>query len=126
MEKKFDLIKKILLFLQTYTETRFGSFVVGFLLACTVMYYGVLKNQIVTIESYRAENSNLKFTIDDYRKKLDIVKEEARIEAQREAREYLDYTYSLVKDMRNEVSEKKVKTSKEIQKLEKELKSVRQ
>lgn len=90
------------------------------------MYYGVLKNQIVTIESYRAENSNLKFTIDDYRKKLDIVKEEARIEAQREAREYLDYTYSLVKDMRNEVSEKKVKTSKEIQKLEKELKSVRQ
>lgn len=90
------------------------------------MYYGVLKNQIVTIESYRAENSNLKFAIDDYRKKLDIVKEEARIEAQREAREYLDYTYSLVKDMRNEVSEKKVKTSKEIQKLEKELKSVRQ
>lgn len=90
------------------------------------MYYGVFKNQIVTIESYRAENSNLKFTIDDYRKKLDIVKEEARIEAQREAREYLDYTYSLVKDMRNEVSEKKVKTSKEIQKLEKELKSVRQ
>ena len=90
------------------------------------MYYGVLKNQIVTIESYRAENSNLKFTIDDYRKKLDIVKEEARIEAQREAREYLDYTYSLVKDMRNEVSEKKVETSKEIQKLEKELKSVRQ
>lgn len=126
MEKKFDLIKKILVFLQTYTETRFGSFVVGFLLACTVIYYGVLKNQIVTIESYRAENSNLKYTIDDYRKKLDIAKEEARIEAQREAREYLDYTYSLVKDMRNEVSEKKVKTSKEIQKLEKELKSVRQ
>lgn len=90
------------------------------------MYYGVLKNQIVTIESYRAENSNLKYSIDDYRKKLDIAKEEARIEAQREAREYLDYTYSLVKDMRNEVSEKKVKTSKEIQKLEKELKSVRQ
>lgn len=90
------------------------------------MYYGVLKNQIVTIESYRAENSGLKNSIDDYRKRLDIVKEEARIEAQREAREYLDYTYSLVKDMRNEVSEKKVKTSKEIQKLEKELKSVRQ
>lgn len=90
------------------------------------MYYGVLKNQIVTIESYRAENFGLKSSIDDYRKKLDIVKEEARIEAQREAREYLDYTYSLVKDMRNEVSEKKVKTSKEIQKLEKELKSVRQ
>lgn len=90
------------------------------------MYYGVFKNQIVTIDSYRAENSDLKKINDDCRKNLDIVKEEARKEAQREAREYLDYTYSLVKDMRNEVSEKKVKTSKEIQKLEKELKSVRQ
>lgn len=119
--EKLNIVKNILLFLQTYVSTRFGAGVVGFLLSCTIIYYGIVKNQFDTIESYKSENEDLKKALNEVNEKIVIIREEARKEAQKEAREYIDYTYSLIRNMRLEVSGKRLKTEQEIIQLEREI-----
>ncbi len=85
------------------------------------MYYGIVKNQIDTIESYKAENNDLKKALQDCQFQIVSIRETTRKEAQKEAQEYINYAYSLIQNMRNELPNKKEKTVQEIKQLESEL-----
>lgn len=121
MENKFNLLKEILLFLQSYTRTNFGSAVVGFLLCGTILYYGIIKNQTDDIASYKAENNDLKNTLKQTNDRIVLIKEEARQEAIEEQKVYFEYVYDMINKMRSEVNIKKVQTEKDIKELEREL-----
>lgn len=96
-----SILKDFLVFLQTYTKTKFGAGVVGFLLACVISYFIIIEKD-ETIRSLRAENEQLK-----------IANSAIRIEAQKEAREYIDFAFSLVQKIREEISDIKDLESKE-------------
>lgn len=121
MEEKFNIVKKSLLFLQSYSKTRFGSAVIGFLLCLLIVYYGVIKNQIDVIESYKSENKDLKNALKESNERLITIREETRKEAQLEAKQYINYTYSLIQNMRNELSDKKAEKVQKLRQLESEL-----
>src|SRR5690606_22675263 len=105
----------------TYSKTRFGSAVIGFLLCLLIVYYGVIRYQQDIIESYKSENKDLKNALKESNERLITIREETRKEAQLEAKQYINYTYSLIQNMRNELSDKKAEKVQKLKQLESEL-----
>lgn len=110
--KIIPVLKDFLIFLQTYTKTKFGAGVIGFLLACVISYFIIIEKD-ETIRSLRAENESLKITISS-----------VRIESQKEAREYIDFAFSLVQKIREEISDMKdLKSEEDLLILEEKMKN---
>lgn len=133
MENKINIIEKAFLLLQKIVQTRFGSAVVGFVLAATLAYYFGMRSLIEDIESYKAERKDCVLVVkakndenDMLRKQLSEAKEIARKEAQKEAQQYIDYAFSLIHNMRNEIPIKRDKVEQEIKQLEEKRKEVMQ
>lgn len=121
MNENFNLIRRILLFLQTYAKTRFGSGVIGFLLCLGIMYFGVVKNQITTIDSLNLDKADLQKDLKFCQNHITIIREEVRAEAREEQKVLFEYVYEMINKMRSEVDTKKVKVEKNIEQLEKQI-----
>lgn len=123
MEKLFNIGSKILLFLQDYTKSNFGSAVVGFLLSVVLLYYGVIKNTNEQLEYYREEHFKQKRIIDSLNIRVVVIQEETRLKTLEDNRAYFEYVYNLINNMKEDINSKKNGTLSDIVKLEKELKN---
>ncbi len=121
VEEKLNIFKKTLLFLQSYSKTRFGSGAIGFLIAGFGMWYGFVENLRLTVTSLQNENKELKKTLNDVQNKMIVLKEEVRNELKAEQREYLEFTYDYMQKVQENISNTNIKKSKEIEKLEEEI-----
>lgn len=122
MEEKLNIFKKTLLFLQTYSKTRFGSGVIGFLIAVCIMWYGMIESLKSSVVSLQNENKELKKMLNELQNKIVVLKEDVRNELKAEQREYLEFTYDYMQKVQENISKTNIKKSKEIEELENEIK----
>jgi len=126
LENKINIIEKAFLLLQKIVQTRFGSALVGFFLAAALAYFIVIEGQRLTIESYREEVKDLRKSLKIANEQVYTIEKETRKEAQKEAQQYIDYAFSLIHNMRNEIPIKRDKVEQEIKQLEEKRKEVMQ
>ena len=126
MENKINIIEKAFLLLQKIVQTRFGSALVGFFLAAALAYFIVIEGQRLTIESYREEVKDCRLALKLANEQVYTIEKETRKEAQKEAQQYIDYAFSLIHNVRNEIPIKRDKVEQEIKQLEKKRKEVMQ
>lgn len=126
MENKLNIIEKAFLLLQKIVQTRFGSALVGFFLAAALAYFIVIEGQRLTIEGYREEVKDCRLALKIANEKVYIIEKETRKEAQKEAQQYIDYAFSLIQSVRNEIPIKRDEVEQEIKQLEQKRKEVMQ
>lgn len=124
MENKINIIEKAFLLLQKIVQTRFGSALVGFVLASVLSYFIVIEGQRMTIESYREEIKDCHLSLKSANEKVYTIEKETRKEAQKEAQQYIDYAFSLIHNVRNEIPIKRDEVEQEIKQLEQKRKEV--
>ena len=121
MEEKLNIFKKLLLFLQSYSKTRFGSGVIGFLIAASVSYF--IWDKFIREEiAFRLEEKKLldKKLSDCLEEKAEI-REEVRREVTQEQREAMQFTYEYIQKLQQDISRSNIKKSKEVEQLEREI-----
>ena len=126
METKLNIIEKAFLLLQKIVQTRFGSALVGFFLAAALAYFIVIEGQRLTIESYREEVKDCRLALKLANEQVYTIEKETRKEAQKEAQQYIDYAFSLIHNVRNEIPIKRDEVEQEIKQLERKRKEVMQ
>lgn len=124
-EKWYSLLSKM-------ASTRFGSAVIGFLLAAALAYFVMKEGQRKSIESYRGELTDCILVIkakndenDFLRKRLSEAKEIAREEAKEEAQQYIDFAFTIVNNARNKIPLDKSEVEQEIKLLEKRKEAIK-
>lgn len=118
MENKINIIEKAFILLQKIVQTRFGSAVVGFVLASALAYFIVIEGQRLTIESYREEIKDKNKALKIANEREYVLREEIRKEVQEETRELINYSFSIIQKARNEVDIDKLQTKEDIMELE--------
>lgn len=121
MENKINLVDKAYKILQSIVETRFGSFLVGFILASALAYFVVIEGQIIAINSYREELKDKNIALKLANKDAVTIREEIRKEIQQETRDLIDFSFSVIQKARNEVDLNKLQTKDDIMELEQKL-----
>ena len=121
MEEKLNIFKKTLLFLQSYSKSRFGSGVIGFMICAVVVWYGMIDNLRQTVLSLQNENKELKHSIEELQNKIVIIREEIRREVTQEQRESMQFTYEYIQKLQQDISKSNIKKSKEVEQLEREI-----
>lgn len=122
MKENFNLIRSILLFLQTYSKTRFGSGVIGFLICLGAVYWGIVKNQQETIEVLKLDNAEANRNLKICNQNLVTIREETREDAREEYRVLFEYVSNMTNKMRSEVNTEKAKVEQNIEELKREIK----
>lgn len=126
MENKINLIEKAYNLLQKIVGTKFGSGVVGFVLAGLVAYYGFVEKFKSDIISLQSELYDLKKVNDSLRYKVLTIRQEEQERAKKEQQEYFDYIYEYSQKIRNEVEANKIKKTQEIKQIEKQIDKIKE
>lgn len=121
MEEKLNVIEKVYALLQNMVSTKFGSAVLGFVLCGLIAYYSFMQRCSENVKSLQNELIDIRKVNDSLKNRITNVREEEREKAKKEQQIYFDYVYGMVNKMRAEVSDKKLKTTAEIEKLEEEI-----
>ena len=125
MEEKLNIFKKFLLFLQTYSKTRFGSGAIGFLIAGSVSYaaYYFIWISFLQKELKIKTDSNLKLenALQLCNEQKANIREQVRKELKAEERDHLDFAFEYVQKVQENVSNNNIKKTEEIEKLEREI-----
>lgn len=125
MEEKLNIFKKFLLFLQTYSKTRFGSGAIGFLIAGSVSYaaYYFIWISFLQKELKIKTDSNLKLenALQLCNEQKANIREQVRKDVKAEERDHLDFAFEYVQKVQENVSNNNIKKTEEIEKLEREI-----
>lgn len=125
MEQKINLIEKAYNLLVKIVSTKFGSAVVGFVLAALIAYYSFVQKYYKDIQSLQAELYDVRKVNDSLRNKVLTIREEEREKAKIEQKEYFDYIYEYSKRIQDEIESKNIKKTQEIRNLEKEINKIK-
>lgn len=126
MEQQLNIFKKTLLFLQSFSKTRFGSGVIGFLIAASVSYgaYYFIWISFLEKELKIKTDRNIKLETDLQlcKDQKANIREIVRKEMKAEQREYLEFTYDYMQKVQDNISKTNIQKTKEIEELEQEIK----
>lgn len=122
MNEKFNLLKQVYNWLFSVSRTRFGSGLMGTVIAGSVAWFGFIRNHEIDIAECRKDKTAKQKEIDHLVSQLNEVREAAQNAyangykvGMADAQVYMDITLDNIDRIKGEVSAKKSRATKELE-----------